>query len=156
MGRGVMGTRKSRYLLEQRCERRPASTPLSSPTHNLLERPIPSLELGASKTDQAGVSVRITLLCRRSIDSIHCQKQGGLLSFKPHWKGGRCRPLLRRRLGLVGSLTLTAAAVAKESYAILELSIFFLFFNRIAWKGAKPLSIFLCRSRIQGMLYMIL
>lgn len=49
MGRGVMGTRKSRYLLEQRCERRPASTPLSSPTHNLLERPIPSLELGASK-----------------------------------------------------------------------------------------------------------
>lgn len=49
MGRGVMGTRKSRYLLEQRCERRPASTPLSPPTHNLLERPIPSLKLGASK-----------------------------------------------------------------------------------------------------------
>ena len=49
MGRGVMGTRKSRYLLEQRCERRPASTPLSPPTHNLDERPIPSRQLGASK-----------------------------------------------------------------------------------------------------------
>nr|DAD25487.1 TPA_asm: hypothetical protein HUJ06_026951 [Nelumbo nucifera]DAD25574.1 TPA_asm: hypothetical protein HUJ06_027038 [Nelumbo nucifera] len=30
-------------------EMRTASTPLSPPTHNLLERPIPSLELGASK-----------------------------------------------------------------------------------------------------------
>lgn len=139
----VMGTRKSRYLLEQRCERRPASTPLSPPTHNLLERPIPSLELGASKQIKQEFKSEYSTV--PPIYWFHSLPKTRWLSFKPHWKGGRSRPLLRRRLGLVGSLTLTAAAVAKESYAILELSIFdfSLYINRIAWKGLVRASFYL-------------